>query len=213
MNAERPFPAPGPLLASDIEDGCRYQDLAKFKVQPDFRGRSNLVVLLWQFVQATLFAWSPQPAYGWRRWLLRLFGATVGRGVIIRQTARVTYPWKVSFGDHSWVGDHAEIYSLSEITIGRNAVVSQKSYLCAGTHDHGDLSFPLVGRPIVVGDEAWIATDCFIAPGVTIGRGSIVAARSTVLHDVPSAVVVAGYPASVKRQRQPSVPHVQSLPA
>ena len=182
-------------------DGCVYQDLSRFTVAPGFRGRSGPVVLLWQIVQATAFACSPQPAYAWRAWLLRLFGAKVGVGVIVRQTARITYPWKVEFGDHCWIGDHAEIYSLADITIGRNAVVSQRSYLCAGTHDHHDLTFPLVGKPIVVGDEAWIATDCFVAPGVKIGKGAIVAARSTVLKDIPDAMIAAGHPAVVKGPR------------
>jgi putative colanic acid biosynthesis acetyltransferase WcaF len=191
----------GAAASRDRARPCRYQDLARFKVAPGFRGRSGLVVLLWQTIQATVFAWSPQPAYAWRRWLLKLFGAQVGAGVIIRQTARVTYPWKVVFGDHCWIGDHAEIYSLAPITIGNNAVVSQRSYICAGTHDHHDITFPLVGRPVVIGDEAWIATDCFVAPGVRIGAGSIVAARSTVIADVPDGVIVAGGPAVVKGQR------------
>ncbi len=182
----------------------RYQDLSRFTVPAGFRGRSGPVVLAWQIVQATAFAMSPQPAYAWRRWLLRRFGARVGRGVLIRQSARVTYPWKVTLGDHCWIGDHAELYSLSEITIGRHAVVSQRSYLCGATHDHRDIAFPLVGRPIVIGEEAWVATDCFIAPGVRIGRGSIVAARSTVLRDVPEGVIVAGHPAVVKGPRPPA---------
>lgn len=178
-----------------------YQDLARFRVAPGFRGRSGPQVLLWQLVQATLFRLSPQPFYGWRRFLLKLFGAKVGRGVIVRPTTRVTYPWKVSFGEHCWVGDDTEIYSLGPISIGANAVVSQRSYLCAGTHDPDDITFPLVAKPIVVEPEAWVATGCFVAPGVTIGRGAIVAAQSTVLNDVPPGYVVAGSPARVRKQR------------
>lgn len=179
----------------------RYQDLSRFRVAPGFRRRSGFTVLLWQVIQATLFRMSPQPFYGWRRWLLKRFGAAVGVGVLIRPTARVTYPWNVTFGDYCWVGDHAEIYSLAEITIGAHAVVSQRSYLCAGTHDIRDVTFPLVGRPVTVEPEVWIATDCFIAPGVTIGRAAVVAARSTVLSDVPPAMVVAGAPATVRKSR------------
>ena len=181
-----------------------YQNLALSRVPPGFRGRPGPIVLVWQLVQATLFAWSPQPAYFWRRWLLRLFGAQVGAGVLIRQTARVTYPWKVTLGAHCWIGDHAEIYSLAPITIGENTVVSQRSYLCAATHNHHDLTFPLVGRAIAVEDEAWIAADCFVAPGVRIGRGAIVAANSTVLVDVLEATIVAGNPATFKKHREPS---------
>ena len=186
---------------SDSPDRPIYQDLARFTVQPGFRGRPGIVVLIWQIVQASLFRLSPQPAYGWRRFLLRAFGAKVGEGVIIRPTSRVTYPWKVKLGNHCWIGDHTELYSLGPISIGNNAVVSQKSYLCAGSHDPLDITFPLTAAPVTVEDEAWIATDCFVAPGVTIGRGAIVAARSTVRGDVPPGVVVAGSPAVVKRER------------
>jgi len=178
-----------------------YQDLSRFAVPPGFRGRSGIVVLLWQVVQDSLFRLSPQPLYRWRRFLLRLFGAKVGKGVLIRPTARVTYPWKVVFGDHCWIGDDTEIYSLGQITIGANAVVSQRSYLCAGSHDPSDITFPLITAPIVVEPEAWIATGCFVAPGVTIGFGAIVAAQSTVLADVPAGTVVAGAPARVRKQR------------
>lgn len=182
----------------------RFQDLSLSQTPPGFRGRSAMFVLLWNTVQQTLFAWSPQPAYGWRRWLLRVFGAQVGRGVIVRPTARVTYPWKVKLGDHCWVGDNAELYSLGPITIGENAVVSQRSYICAATHDHKDITFPLVATPVVIEHEAWIAADCFIAPGVIVGAGAIVGARSTVLRSVPAATIVAGSPAAFKGTRQPS---------
>jgi putative colanic acid biosynthesis acetyltransferase WcaF len=179
-----------------------YQDLSLFRVADDFRGRSGIVVLLWQIVQDTLFAWSPQPFYGWRRWLLRMFGAKIGRKVVIRPTARITYPWKVTIGDFSWVGDRAELYSLGPIIIGSNAVVSQNSYLCTGTHDITSIAFPLMQTKITVCDEAWITADCFVGPGVTIGRGAIVAARSTVLQDVPAGMIVAGAPATVRKQRR-----------
>ncbi|WP_368508515.1 WcaF family extracellular polysaccharide biosynthesis acetyltransferase [Bradyrhizobium lupini] len=172
----------------------RFQDLSQSKAPPGFRGRSGLTVLLWQTVQQTLFAWSPQPAYGWRRMLLRLFGAKVGKGVLIRPTVRVTYPWKVRLGDHCWIGDNAELYSLGPITIGQHAVVSQRSYVCAASHDYNDISFPLVAKAVAIDREAWVAADCFIAPGVTIGAGAIVGARSTVLKDVLPSAIMAGSP-------------------
>ncbi|WP_206241986.1 putative colanic acid biosynthesis acetyltransferase [Novosphingobium terrae] len=178
-----------------------YQDLSRFRVQDGFRERSGLVVLAWQIVQATLFRLSPQPLYGWRRFLLSAFGAKVGQGVIIRPSARVTYPWKVTLGDHCWIGDDAELYSLGPITVGAHAVVSQRSYICAGTHDYEDITFPLVARPVVIEAEAWVATGCFVAPGVTVGRGAIVAATSTVTRDVPPGMIVAGAPAQVLRER------------
>jgi len=179
-----------------------YQDLSRFRVPRGFRGRGPIITLVWQLVQATLFGLSPQPCYGWRRFLLSVFGAKVGRGVLIRSSARVTYPWKVNFGDYCWIGDNAEIYSLGPITIGAHAVISQRSYICAGSHDFNDITFPLVARPVIIEPEVWVATRCFVAPGVTIGRGALVAAQSTVLTDVPAGMIVAGSPARMVRERR-----------
>lgn len=172
----------------------KYQDLSTFSMPPGFRGRSAVQVQLWWLVQATLFRWSPQLAYGWRRSLLRLFGARIGRQVIIRPTVTVTYPWKVRIGDHAWVGDRAVLYSLGHIDIGEHAVVSQGTHLCAGDHDHADASFPIRARDIVVGDQAWIAADAFVAPGVTIGVGAVIGARSAVFRDMPEGMVCVGHP-------------------
>ena len=179
-----------------------FQNLEKFSVPPGFRGRSAPVVLLWQLVQSTFFALSPQPFYAWRRALLRLFGAKIGRKVLLRPTARVTFPWRVEIGDFSWIGDHVEVYSLDRITIGRHSVISQRSYLCTASHDMNDLSFGYVTGPINIGDQVWIASDVFVAPGVTIGRGAVVGARSTVLKDVRAELVAFGQPAKQMRKRR-----------
>lgn len=178
-----------------------YQDLSRFKQPADFRGRSAFVTQLWWLVQGSLFAWSPQFMYGWRRFLLRLFGAKIGSHVLIRPSVRFTYPWKVTIGDHSWVGDEVTLYSLGEINIGSDVVISQKSYLCTGSHDFESLAFDIYAQPICIEDEAWIATDVFIAPGVTIGKGAVVGARSTVLSDLPGGMVCFGQPAKAIRQR------------
>ncbi len=156
-----------------------------------------MVVLGWQVVQGTLFAWSPQPLHGFRCWLLRAFGCRVGRGVVIRPSARVTYPWKVSLGDYCWVGDRTELYSLGEIRVGAHAVVSQDSYLCTGSHNAASPNFAITALPIIVEEQAWIAAGCFVHPGVTVGRGAIVAARSVVRQDVPPGKLVAGHPALI----------------
>jgi putative colanic acid biosynthesis acetyltransferase WcaF len=181
-----------------------FQDLERFRVPPRFRGRSGFIVLLWQILQQTLFGLSPQPLYAWRRALLRLFGAKIGRNVLIRQTARITYPWKLEIGDCSWVGDYVELYNLDTIKIGQHSVVSQRSYLCTGSHDYQNVAFPYKTAPIVIGDQVWVATDVFIAPGVTIERGAVIGARSTVMDDIPPAVVALGAPAVPQRTRAPT---------
>jgi putative colanic acid biosynthesis acetyltransferase WcaF len=171
------------------------QDLKRFKLPPHFRGRSALTVQLWWLVQATLFRGSPQLLYGFRRWLLRRFGAQIGQGVLIRPSVKIPYPWKLAIGDYSWIGDDAVLYSFGRITIGRDVVVSQKCYLCAGTHDFRSPAFDILAFPITIEDEVWVAADVFVAPGVTIGRGAVVGSRSSVFTDLPAMMVCVGSPA------------------
>lgn len=188
-------------MTSSATEQPEYLDLSRFKVPPGFRGRPAWVVQLWWMVQSLLIHTSPQFMYGWRRFLWQLFGAKIGHGVLIRPSARVTYPWKVSIGDCSWIGDRVELYSLGPIDIGSNSVVSQDSYLCAATHDYTKPDFPLVMKPIRIEDQVWIASGCFVAPGITVGRGAVLGARSVALRDIPSAEIWAGYPAKSIKSR------------
>jgi len=167
----------------------------QFRVPPGFRGRSAVYTQIWWIVQSTLFRMSPQVFYGWRRWLLRLFGARIGKGVIIRPSVQVTYPWKLKVGDFCHIGDEVVLYTLGEIEIGDCAVVSQRSYICTGSHDHTSPTFDIYARKIVIEPEAWLATDVFVAPGVLIGSGAVVGARSSVFSDVPPGVIYVGSPA------------------
>jgi putative colanic acid biosynthesis acetyltransferase WcaF len=139
--------------------------------------------------------------YGWRRALLKMFGAKVGNNVQVRATAKFTYPWKVSIGDHSWVGDNVQFYSLDLISIGTNCVISQETYLCTGSHNIKDPNFGLITKPIAIKDGAWVASDVFVYPGVTIHEMAVVAARSTVVKDIPANEVYAGSPAKFIKKR------------
>ena len=177
------------------------QTLNKFTLPKNFRGRSGLVVQLWWMTDFFFFKLSPQIMYGWRRFLLRLFGAKIGKSVIIRPNVTVTYPWKVSIGDYSWIGDNVELYSLAEIEIGSNVVISQKSYLCAASHDYSKKDFPIWGEKITIEDECWLATDVYVAPGVTIGRATVIGARSSVFKDLPAGKVCVGSPVKVIKDR------------
>ena len=177
------------------------QDLNKFTLPKNFRGRSGLVVQLWWMTDFFLFKLSPQIMYGWRNFLLRLFGANIGKGVIIRPSATITYPWKVSIGNYSWIGDNVELYSLGEIEIGSNVVISQKSYLCSASHDYKQEDFPIWADKVVIEDECWLATDVYVAPNVTIGKGTVVGARSSVFKSLPSDKVCVGSPAKVIKDR------------
>jgi putative colanic acid biosynthesis acetyltransferase WcaF len=182
---------------TEVDAPGAYQRMELFRVPPGFRGRSAAFVQLWWIVQGSLFALSPQVMYGWRAWLLRLFGARIGKGVIIRSSVRITYPWKVKIGDYCHIGDNAELYSLGEIEIGDRVVVSQRSYICAGSHDYTSTAFDIFAKKISIGSEAWLATDVFVAPGVVIGRGAVIGARSSVFRDIPPGVICLGSPAKV----------------
>lgn len=179
----------------------RVQDLSRFRLPENFRGASSVKVQLWWLVQSTFFGCSPQLMYGWRNWLLRLFGARIGKDVLVRPSVRVTYPWKVSIEDGAWIGDDVVLYSLGNIQIGSNAVVSQRSYLCTGGHDFTKPAFDIFEKPIVIEDEAWVATDVFVAPGVTIGRGAVIGARSSVFKDIPPMKICIGNPAMPIKDR------------
>lgn len=185
------------------------QDLRRFRMPGGFRGRSAVSVQLWWLVQSTLFRWSPQIAYGFRRWLLRRFGAQVGKGAVIRPSVTITYPWKVRIGDYAWVGDDVVLYSLGEIEIGAHSVVSQGSYLCAGDHDYTQAEFPIRARKIVIGSESWVAAHVFVAPGVNIGRRAVVGARSTVFRDMPAGMVCFGNPCKPVKRRNSQLEPVQ----
>ncbi len=178
-----------------------YQQLAKFRLPTNFRGKAGWYVQLWWVVQKLFFNSSPQFMYGWRRFLLKMFGAKIGKGVILRPSAHIQFPWKLSIGDYSWIGDEVVLYSLGNIEIGKNVVISQRSYLCAGTHDYTRLEFPILNPKIIIEDECWLATDVYVAPGITIGRGTVVGARSSIFKSLPGGKVCVGSPAKTIRDR------------
>jgi putative colanic acid biosynthesis acetyltransferase WcaF len=181
-----------------------YQYLNHFQLPTNFRGRSAFTVQMWWLVQSFLLKLSPQFMYAWRRFLLRSFGAKIGPNVLIRPSVSVTYPWKLKIGDYSWIGDEVILYTLGEINIGSNTVISQRSYICTGSHDYTSPNFDIYAKAIHIGDQVWIAADVFVAPGVTIGDGTVVGARSTVLHDLPSGMVCYGNPAVPVKPRRRS---------
>ncbi len=178
-----------------------YQNLYKYKTPAGFRGKSKLTVQFWWIVQAVFFKSSPQIFYGWRRFLLRLFGAKIGKGVIIRSSAQITYPWKISIGDFSWIGDEVVLYSLGEIEIGVNSVISQRSYICTGSHDYNSDNFNIYAKKVRIGDKCWLATDVYVAPNVTIGDFTVVGARSSVFKNLPANKVCKGNPAKPFKDR------------
>lgn len=164
-------------------------------------GKPKWLILLWWLVQAIAFPLTLHAHHAPRRSLLRLFGARIGKGVVIRPTARFTYPWKVEIGDYSWVGDDVVFYSLDWIRVGQHCVVSQKSYLCTGSHDYQDPAFGLNTAPIMLENGVWLATDVFVGPGVRIGANTVVGSRSSVFSDLAAQQICLGTPCRPHRPR------------
>ena len=168
---------------------------------PSFPLSNRVRRLGWIFVWFFFFRPSPPPLHGWRGILLRVFGAKVGRGVHVYPGVRIWAPWNLDLADECGVGDGAILYSQGLISLGRRSVVSQGAHLCAGTHDYEKPGFPLVTKPISVGAQAWLAAECFIHPGVSIGEGAVIGARAVVTKDMPAWTVCSGHPcAPIKRR-------------
>lgn len=157
----------------------------------------------WLLVQSTLFRWSPRPLHAWRALLLKAFGASIpaaGR-VVIFPTVRVTMPWQLVLEDRAMIGPNVTLYNLAPITLRRGANISQNCHLCAGTHDYGRWSMPLVAQPIEIGENVWLGADVFVGPGVVIGELTVVGARSVVVRTLPARKVCVGHPCRPVKDR------------
>lgn len=167
--------------------------------QDTYKGASfslsnRLSRLIWNLVYFLFFRCSPRPFHSWRSFLLRAFGAKIGRGVHVYPGVKIWAPWNLVIGDESGIASGVNLYNQGSITIGYRTVISQGSHLVAGTHDYRLTGFPLITKPINIGDQVWIAADSFIHPGVTIGNGCVIGARSVVGKDMPDWMVCSGHP-------------------
>lgn len=157
--------------------------------------------VVWNVVARTLFRWSPRQCFAWRNWLLRRFGARIG-DTLVENTVEIWAPWLLSIGSGGHIGHGVQLYNTYGVAIGDRVVISRGSVLCTPSHDFHDPRYKLVGGPIQVGDDCWIAVEAFVLPGVAIGPGAVVGARAVVTRDVDPWSVVAGNPARVICQRE-----------
>jgi putative colanic acid biosynthesis acetyltransferase WcaF len=165
-------------------------------------GASNRAArVIWNLTWLLLYRPSPTVLHGWRRFLLRRFGARIGALAHPYPRARIWAPWNLTMEPHSCLANDVDCYCVASVSLGHHVTVSQYSYLCTASHDYNDPAMPLVAAPIVIGAEAWVAADVFVGPGVRIGEGAVVGARSTVVADVDPWTVVAGSPPLRRGQR------------
>ncbi len=171
-------------------------DVAANRAAPRYSRGENARRVAWALA-GPLFRFSPRPCFAWRRLLLRLFGARVGRAAHVYPTTVVAMPWNLTLGEEASLGEHVFVYDLGPVSVGARATVALRAHLCAGSHDLRRADLPLLKPPIVIGAQAFVAADAFVGPGVTVGEGAVVGARAVVVRDVAPWTVVAGNPARV----------------
>jgi len=167
------------------------------------RTRDKVRRAIWRLTWLLLFRPSPVSFHGWRCSVLRLFGAKIGRGARPYPTARIWAPWNLVMRDFSCVADEVDCYNVAAIELGERAIVSQKSFLCTASHDYQSTSFELLVGPIIIGASAWVAADAFLGPGVRIGEGAVLGARSVAVNDIDDWIVAVGNPARPVGRRTP----------
>lgn len=137
--------------------------------------------------------------------LLRLFGARIGRQVLVCGNVKVLMPWNLTIADCTAISEEVDIYNFAKVRIGSDSVLSRGVWICTGSHDYNDPTFPLTWKDITIGDATWIAAQCFLAPGVRVGDGVVVAARSVVTRNLDNWNVYGGNPcALIKARAKPS---------
>ena len=161
------------------------------KLQKKHLSRGNkLLRFLWQLIYWGFFRPTPTHLHFWRTYLLRCFGAKIAPKAHVYPSAKVWAPWNLVMGIGSCLAENVDCYNVALVALGDGTTVSQYSFLCTATRDYKDPSLPLMAAPITLGDGAWIASDVYIGPGVNVGQGSVVAARTSVFKDVPVGVIV-----------------------
>jgi putative colanic acid biosynthesis acetyltransferase WcaF len=158
-------------------------------------GRSYIVRAVWLVVEALVLLNPVIVSYRLKRTVLRLFGAEIGDGVLVKPGVHVKYPWRLTVGDDCWLGERAWIDNMEDVVLASDVVVSQGAYLCTGNHDWSDPAMPLAPRPIVVEHGAWIGAFAKVGPGTTVGAGSVLSLGAVALSDTEPWGIYAGNPA------------------
>lgn len=156
---------------------------------------------IWYLVSLLFFRPSFLPFYGWKRFLLRLFGAAIGKGLIVKPGVQVKYPWLLQTGDHCWIGEKVWIDNLAMVTLGNHVCISQEAYLFCGNHDYTKSTFDLMVKPIVLEDGAWIGARAVVCPGVVCGNHAVLAVGSVATHSMEAWGIYQGNPAVEIKKR------------
>jgi putative colanic acid biosynthesis acetyltransferase WcaF len=161
------------------------------------RGANPFKEMLWLVTKTFFFRFPIPLPSAFRCFMLRIFGANIGVGVVIRAGVDITFPWRLTIGDFSWIGEEVKILNLNEVIIGSNCCVSQRAFLCTGSHNFKSEGFDLITEKITIFDSSWIAAQAFVGPGVSIGPDAMIAAGSMIARNVEANQIAIGNPARV----------------
>ena len=164
-------------------------------------GASKTKQLLW-FVFGPLLIRNPIiPFSGFRKWVLELFGASIGIEARIRPGVQIKYPWKLKMGDHVWLGENCWIDNMTHVNIGSHVCISQGAMLCTGNHDYGSPGFELIAKPITIEDGVWIGAKALVGPGITASSHSVLTAGSIATKNLEAYGIYQGNPAMLVKSR------------
>lgn len=164
-------------------------------------GASAIKRLAWYFINVLFFINPLNPGSGIKRWWLRLFGATIGRGVVVKPAVNIKYPWKLTIGDYSWIGEKVWIDNLAEVKIGKHVCISQGAMLLTGNHNYSKVNFDLMVEGIELEDGVWIGAQSMVCPGISCKTHAVLSALSVATKDLESYTIYQGNPAAPVRQR------------
>ena len=195
------FCAPVPPVAADImADTIVRNDLFDRRRGLD-RGRPLLVEAIWHLSKCLLFL-TPLPVPSrFKCFILRLFGARIGKGVVIKPQVKIHFPWKLTVGNFAWIGEEVFILNFEPVSIGAHCCISQRAFLCGGGHDYRQPDMPYRNGPITVEDGAWVGAQVFVAQGVTIGAEAVITAGSVVTRNQPPRMICGGNPSLPVKER------------
>nr|WP_082697006.1 acetyltransferase [Kocuria polaris] len=185
--------------ASDSQD-TPVIDLSKAPGSRETWDRPTWVVYLWSAAELVFVTNPWQISSSLRARVLRMFGARIGEGVLIRPRTRVRFPWKLSIGDRAWIGEGVWIHNQDQVTIGDDAVVSQDTFITTGSHAHRT-DMGLITSPVIIDNGAWITSRCVVTGGVTVGRSALVQPLTRVSVDVPANAIFGAESPTVKGER------------
>ena len=176
-------------------------DLSTFQARGLDRSASAVKESLWLLVSLLVFRLCPFSFSALKRTLLRIFGARVGKNVVIKPNVQITFPWKLTLGDHVWLGEGAWLLNLAPVSIESHVCISQRAFLCTGSHDYKSPSFELIVKPIVVERGAWVGAGAWVGPGVRIHSHAVLTANSVASRDLEAFGVYQGNPSVMARRR------------